>query len=174
MKKLILLCTILLFTTVVFAQDTDTETSKYFLIRHTEKQVDGTRNPHLTKKGVARAKRWGEILKSEKIDVVYSTDYFRTKETASNLIASYLGDGNLNRTIEVKIYDPRKNDLKKFLKKTSGKNVVIVGHSNSTPSFVNDLIGKKKYEEIDESIYGNLYIVSKQGNFTTATLFHIQ
>lgn len=174
MKKLILLYSIFLFTTVIFAQDTETETSKYFLIRHTEKQVDGTKNPHLTEEGIARAKRWGEILKSEKIDVVYSTDYFRTKETAANLITSYLGDGNLNKTIEIKIYDPRNRDIEMFLKETAGKNVVIVGHSNSTPSFVNNIIGKKKYEGIDESIYGNLYVVSKQGGITTATLFHIQ
>lgn len=174
MKKLILLCSIFLFATVIFAQDTETETSKYFLVRHAEKQVDGTKNPHLTEEGIARAKRWGAILGSEKIDVVYSTDYFRTEETATNLIASYLRDKDVNKTIEVKIYDPRNKDIKKFLKETAGKNVVIVGHSNTTPSFVNDIIGKKKYEGINESIYGNLYLVIKQGNFTTATLFHVQ
>jgi broad specificity phosphatase PhoE len=41
-----------------------------------------------------------------------------------------------------------------------GKTVLIVGHSNTTPALVNLALGEDKYEQLDESAYGNIFIVS--------------
>lgn len=154
----------------VQAQDATT----YYFVRHAEKQVDGTKNPHLTEEGKLRSTQWGKMLKNEKIDVIYSTDYFRTKETASGMVAAIMlpekPKPGTNLGIKIKTYDPRNLDLPKFLEETHGKRVVIVGHSNTTPTFVNAILGEKKYEQIDESIYGHLYIVTVVNGKATATL----
>jgi len=173
MKKNILTLLVLMFTLLMYAQDAVTTT--YYFVRHAEKQVDGTKNPHLTKEGEIRASQWGAMLKNEKIDIIYSTDYFRTKETASGILTAMVGDGEELKVgdvinVKIKTYDPRNINLPKFLEETEGKRVVVVGHSNTTPNFVNSIIGKKKYKSIDESVYGNFYIVTITNGVATATL----
>lgn len=150
MKKIIVILLFLCSAQIIRAQETETTT--YFFIRHAEKANDGTKNPHLTEKGKERAEHWAAVLKQYKFDAVYSTDYHRTKETA-------LPTANANN-IETTIYNPRAFDLQKFVNKTKGKTVLIVGHSNTTPMYVNSFIGKNKYTQIQENDYGNLYIVT--------------
>lgn len=59
-------------------------TTTYYLIRHAEKdQSDkSNRNPHLTDEGLKRAENWSKILANVKFDKIYSTNYYRTLETA--------------------------------------------------------------------------------------------
>ena len=47
-----------------------------------------------------------------------------------------------------------------FQKNTAGKTVLVVGHSNTTPAFVNKIIGEKKYKDIDENDNASLFIVT--------------
>ena len=161
MKKLFLIFTILYSIHISAQSDA---TTNYFLVRHAEKQADGTRNPHLTEKGTERANKLASILKYYKIDAVYSTDYHRTKETAKPIATT--------NNVTITLYHPFKLDFKKFLSDTKGKNVVIVGHSNTTPNFVNKLIKKEKHKELSEKVYGNLYIVTikKEGNVSDIVL----
>ncbi|MEZ4792097.1 MAG: phosphoglycerate mutase family protein [Gelidibacter sp.] len=107
--------------------------------------------------GLKRAKHWSTIFGNIHFDAVYSTDYHRTKETAQPT-----ADKN---NIPVLIYQPQNNTvIEEILKNTKGKTVLIVGHSNTVPSFVNAVIGQKKYEDIDDSNNGNLYIVTIIGD----------
>ncbi len=161
MKKLFLFFAILYSFHISAQSDT---TTNYFLVRHAEKQVDGTKNPHLTKEGVKRAEELASILKYYKIDLVFSTDYYRTKETAKPIAEA--------NDIIITSYHPFKLDFEKFLSDTKGKNVVIVGHSNTIPDFVNKLIKEEKYKELSEKIYGNLYVVTinKKGSISDLVL----
>jgi len=136
-------------------------TTTYYFIRHAEKdRTDSSdKNPHLTDVGNARAEKWSNILGDVKFDAVYSTDYNRTRETAKPTASK--------NHLEIKIYDPNTIDAKSFMQETKGQNVLIVGHSNTTPAFVNKIIGHKKYEDIDDSNNGNLYIVTITGNTIT-------
>ena len=43
-------------------------------------------------------------------------------------------------------------------------NVLIVGHSNTIPTFVNELIREKAYPDIEDSNNSNLYIVNICGD----------
>ena len=131
-----------------------TITSTYYFIRHAEKdRTDSTdKNPHLTDIGKSRANHWSEIFGEVKFDAVYSTDYNRTKETAQPT-----ADKN---NLEITLYDPKGINAKSFLKATEGKTVLVVGHSNTTPAFVNKILDQKKYDDIDDSNNGNLYIVT--------------
>lgn len=142
-------------------------TTTYYLIRHAEKdQSDKTnRNPHLTEKGRKRAENWSTILKNVKFDAVYSTDYNRTKETATPTAKA--------NDLELKFYDPRNMDMVKFKKDTKGKTVLIVGHSNTTPMFTNGLLGKKKYEMMNENNNGGLYIVTISNSETSSMVLQV-
>lgn len=137
-------------------QDLSTEgsISTYYFIRHAEKdRSDKTnRDPHLTEIGKARANHWSNILKHVKFDAIYSTDYNRTKETAHPTARA----NNLDLTI----YDASAINDEKFKTDNNGKTVLIVGHSNTPPEFVNTIIGENKYDDIDDSNNGNLYIVT--------------
>lgn len=142
-------------------------TTTYYLIRHAEKdQSDKTnRNPHLTEKGRKRAENWSTILKNVKFDAVYSTDYNRTKETATPTAKT--------NGLELKFYDPRNMDMVKFKKDTKGKTVLIVGHSNTTPMFTNGLLGEKKYEMMNENNNGGLYIVTISNSETSSMVLQV-
>jgi len=150
-----------------YEKEVKQKTTTYYLIRHAEKdQSDkSNRNPHLTEVGKKRADKWANILKNVKFDMVYSTDYHRTKETAK---PTAIVNG-----VELSIYDPRSMDIKSFMKDTNGKTVLIVGHSNTTPMFSNGLIGEKKYNMIDESNNANLYIVTISKDSKTSTLLKV-
>lgn len=146
---------------------TEAKTTTYYLIRHAEKdQSDKTnRDPHLTEKGQKRAKNWANILKDVNFDMVYSTNYYRTKETATPTAKA--------KDLKITYYNPRNLNSKEFLKQTKGKTVLIVGHSNSTPMLTNALLGEKKYDQISEDNNSNLYIVTVTEKEKTSTLLKI-
>lgn len=150
----------LIFSTS-YSQENDNNASKsittYYFIRHAEKdRTDPSdKDPHLTQVGIARANRWSDILGEVKFDAIYSTDYHRTKKTA-------LPTATKNN-LELKIYDPKNIDVTSFMQETKGQTVLIVGHSNTTPAFVNKILGQIKYEDINDSNNGNLYIVTVNG-----------
>ena len=116
----------------------------------------------MTEKGLKRADNWSNVLKDVKFDATYSTDYNRTKETA-------LPTAKANN-LEIKLYDPRKMASKEFLANTKGKNVLVVGHSNTTPMFVNALLSEKKYDMIADNNNGNLYIVTITNNSKSSSV----
>ncbi|UOB17642.1 SixA phosphatase family protein [Abyssalbus ytuae] len=147
---------------LVSCQQTKEETTVYYLIRHAEKDMKnpGDKNPALNKKGQQRAKKWAKMFNN--IDAVYSTNFIRTKSTAAPTAKK--------NNLEVNIYNPFKIDIEAFKEETKGKRVVIVGHTNTIPRFINQLLGEKKYGEIDESEYGNLYKITIKGDKISSEL----
>ena len=142
------------------------KSSTIFLVRHAEKMAVGGRDPLLTKEGMVRAERLGDILNNAGIDEVYATDYKRTQLTAKPT-ANTIGK-------KIKSYSPNNlEDFARLLKtKYEGKEVLVVGHSNTTPNLVNALLNEEKYQEIDEQDYGNFFIVtiSSKGKETAMKL----
>ena len=150
-----------------YQNETEQTTTTYYLVRHAEKdRSDKTnRNPHLTEAGLKRADNWANVLKDVKFDMVYSTDYNRTKETAAPTAKA--------NNVEVSFYDPRDMKLKEFMTSTKGKTVLVVGHSNTTPMFTNGLLGEKKYDMIDDNNNANLYIVTVTEDTKTSTVLKV-
>ena len=147
MKKILLILA-LLFLNISFGQQNITT---YYFIRHAEK-VDSSQNPDLSEKGLKRAELWNKIFSEISFDEIYSTDYKRTLQTASPTATT--------KKIEVKIYNPKTLNIDSFKKETSGKKVLIVGHSNTTPKFVNQIISENLFTDIEDETFGNLYIVT--------------
>jgi broad specificity phosphatase PhoE len=151
MKKLIVL--VLLMMSFLSTEAQQIELTTYYFIRHAEKdRSDGTnKNPELTAIGHQRAMYWSEVFKNVPFDMVFSTDYLRTQQTAAPTA--------MKKGLDLKSYDPKEMYSAEFQKITQGKTVLIVGHSNTTPAFVNKVLGEHKYKDIDDSNNGNLYIV---------------
>lgn len=163
MKKLLTLLITVLIIIPSFSQEEIKETensSTYYFIRHAEKNRSNKddKDPPLVINGQLRAAKWSLVLDNVKFDAVYSTDYNRTRETAQPAAEK--------NNLDITIYNPKELATDSFLKETKGKTVLVVGHSNTTPKFVNAIIGEEKYKQIDDTNNGNLYIVtiSKSGD----------
>ena len=63
------------------------------------------------------------------------------------------------KNIEPKIYSPNKINIPNFIETNYGKNILISGHSNTTPDMVNRLIEEKKYEDMLDTDNKSLYVV---------------
>ncbi|HAI36911.1 MULTISPECIES: SixA phosphatase family protein [unclassified Maribacter] len=131
----------------------ETSISTFYLIRHAEKDRSNPddADPELTQQGLGRAMHWAEILADVELDAIYSTDYNRTSMTAAPT--------SVKQNIDVQYYDPTLIDIAQFKRENLNKNVLIVGHSNTTPEFVNKLIDEQKFYSIDDSENGTLFIV---------------
>ena len=97
------------------------------------------------------------FLKDVNLDVIYSTDYNRTKNTALPT--------SIAKKIVTKEYDAQ--DLEVFSKflKDKKQNALVVGHSNTTGVLAGLLIGKE-IGAFDLNIYNRIYQVvmyNKQG-----------
>ena len=122
-----------------------------FLVRHAEK-VDDSQDPELSEAGRERAATLAEALRSADIEYVHSSDYIRTRNTATPSATEH--------GLEVEVYDPR--DLPALAEKlrAAGGRHLVIGHSNTTPAMV-ELLGGDAGAEIDEpGEYDRLYVVS--------------
>ncbi len=146
MKSLYLLAS-LFFMTISSAQERSTT---IYLIRHAEK-ADSSADTHLSEVGKERATRWMQYLVANRIEAIYTTPYNRTRETAQPLADA------LN--MEVTEYGPREMDLITLAKQHHNTSVLVVGHSNTIPGYINKALGESKYADIPEDEFGQVYIV---------------
>ena len=142
------------------------DTTVFYFIRHAEKDRSDpeNRDPELTEKGLLRAAYWKEVLEQVPLSVVYSTDYKRTLQTAQP-VAEY-------KNLDILIYAPDTMAMQDLAAKHRGKHILVVGHSNTTPQLVNQLLGTDAYQDIDDSNNGNLYIVQQTGNAVNCIVLH--
>ena len=136
------------------------DTAAIFLVRHAEKTPDGN-DPALTKAGRQRAQDLAGLLQDSGIEFVYSTDFARTRDTASPL-AGRLG-------LPVTLYDWNQMDALAAELKTPGRRSLVVGHSDTTSELVG-LLGGEPGPPIDEpGEYDRLYVVrvGPEGSVTT-------
>lgn len=156
MKRQLLILGLAVFTLISCIQNPkkEAETSTYYLIRHAEKDRSDQSNtdPNLTEKGLKRAANWADYFKDLKFDMVYTTDFNRTKQTAEPTAKA--------NGLDMQLYHPSEINIDEFIKNTKGKTVLIVGHSNTIPKFVNELIDETKYGDIEDNNNSNLYKVS--------------
>ncbi|WP_417443798.1 phosphoglycerate mutase family protein [Joostella sp.] len=150
---LILMMGVLLMNCNTATPEIKDQTTTIYFIRHAEKDRSepSEKNPSLTEKGLARAKRWSEIFKNITFDAIYSTDYTRTIETASP--TAYTNN------LDIIKYEPEELNTIEIFKK-GYENVLVVGHSNTVPKLVNKLLKEDRYEDIEDNNNGNVYIVT--------------
>jgi phosphohistidine phosphatase SixA len=125
-----------------------------FIIRHAEKLVG--KDPSLSAQGKLRALRLATLLSSTPLYKVYSTDYHRTRETATAVTQE--------QQVDLSIYDPR--DMATFTQQllTEQGNILVVGHSNTSTDVVERLGADKQPHIDDASEFDRLYIVTLNAN----------
>ena len=163
MKKAVLFMCLVINLHIMDAQEITT----YYFIRHAEKvrSDSSNKNPSLNEVGFKRANKWQEVFSNIKFDAIYSTNYLRTRLTAEPT-ADF-------QSLPILLYDPKNLYDNDFQRKTRGKIVLVVGHSNTINVFVNNILGQEKYPEIDDKNNSNLYIVSIIDEVARAILLKI-
>ncbi len=132
---------------------TEDTISTYYFIRHAEKDRSDPQNvdPELNQDGLGRAIRWAEVFDPVDLDAIYITDFERTAMTAAPT--------SIKKEITPQYYDPKVMIINEFKRQNLGKNVLVVGHSNTTPEFVNQMLGEEKYPQMDDYDNSSLFIV---------------
>jgi broad specificity phosphatase PhoE len=132
-----------------------------YVVRHAEKSEVGE-DPELSGPGRSRAGALAELLRDANIRAIWSSDYQRTRQTASPLA--------MKLDIEIRIYDPRDlpamaEDLVK-----EGETALVVGHSNTTPDLV-QLLGGDPHGAIDDGTeFDRLYVLTMAGESVLSTV----
>lgn len=132
------------------------QATTYYFVRHAEKDTTDSNNkdPQLTEEGIRRANYLATYFSDKELDLFYSTDFSRTIQTLIPTIHQFKGD--------IQSYEASRDTLfhQEFWKTTYGKNVLVVGHSNTNPKFVNEILSENKYDDLDESNYDVFFKVS--------------
>jgi phosphohistidine phosphatase SixA len=138
----------------------------YFVVRHAEKQASessGTTmssNSPLSEAGKQRAEALKDMLRSEKIGYIFSTNTVRTLSTAEPT-KNYFN-------LQTKIYEAEPDDTFIAQLLSLRENTLIVGHSNTVDDIVNKLCGSVKIPaNLLDSAYDDLFVVTKKGKTIT-------
>ena len=161
--KQFLFILLILFSVNLTGQDC----TEIYLIRHAEKDRSDVknRNPELNELGKKRALKWVQVFKNIELDKIYSTNYNRTIQTVTPI--------SEENNIDVLIYSPSKINYENFISENIGAKVLVVGHSNTIPFFVNGLINKEFYQQIDDLNNSNLYVVTICSNNISHKLLYV-
>jgi broad specificity phosphatase PhoE len=110
---------------------TTLEATTVVVIRHAEKQLDGSADPPLSPAGEARAallaKLFGDAHSPGHIDAIYVSPTLRSRRTVEPLAAS------LGLTPLVAAQDDARALAHRVLREHAGQRVLIVGHSDTVP-----------------------------------------
>lgn len=141
------------YTDVVPTPDDSPIAATYYFVRHAEKELDKA-DPPLSDAGYARADALAARLKDVDFDVIYSTNLRRTRDTAAPLVEA--------QNVPLTFYDAGEMiDFADALMAHTG-NILVVGHSNTTPVIVNMIGGEGGLPIVEATEYDRLYVVTRQ------------
>lgn len=159
MKKIIRSFIALMLLASFYGAKAQSKTTTIILVRHAEKEVvtNGDKalqaDPPLSAEGKTRAENLITALKDHTPNAIFSSNYERTRATVTPLA--------VKNGIVIQYYDPRNQQvLAEKLKTLTGQTIVVCGHSNTVPGLVNLLTGENKYQNLDESVYNKIFIVT--------------
>ena len=139
-----------------------TEPLVVYLVRHAERDEDGTSDPPLSDAGRARAELLASMLADAGIQRVHATPYNRTVQTAAPMAMDLGLD-------EVEGYDGRDlTSLNDVLRGAGGRHLVV-GHGSTTRTLV-EVLGGEPGPLIEEFEFDRLYIVTVAGDEVSTTL----
>ena len=144
------------FSEEAFTSDAN-DSYTIYLLRHAEKVQDGSRDPELTVIGRQRSTALADWFIDKDIEVIWSSDYKRTRDTATPILAKL--------KLELALYDP--SDLPDLIIKlvTLQHNAMVIGHSNTTPQLAR-LLCDCEIEDMDDSEHDRLIVISVQDGET--------
>lgn len=151
-----------------------------YVMRHLPKEKVANTDPQLNELGQKMALALSESDFMAHVDVGFSTDYQRTKQTIKPSATRY--------DFDIHLYNPRDNQALVEVINTQhcGKTIVIVGHSNTTPAIVSALGGTFEVSfagkplpantqvQLDESDYGAVFHVKKEQGVVVQGMFRLK
>ncbi|GAA4355072.1 histidine phosphatase family protein [Kangiella marina] len=146
-----------------------------FVLRHLQKQDDGTKDPSLNEVGQQQAQQLSTMKALSTVNHGFYTPYKRTYETLQYV------------DVEKSIYDPTKPEelIQRIKDKHCGETVVVVGHSNTVPSIITALGGsfgvtyagkplkKEPTVYLSEQDYGSIFRVTYHNERIHQQLYHL-
>jgi broad specificity phosphatase PhoE len=125
------------------------------LVRHAER-APGSGDPPISETGQARARALADVGKVAGVQVIITTQFQRTKQTAAPLAESH----GLTMTTVGTQSDIAKHiaEVAAAVRQHAGKTVLVVGHSNTIPAIVGAL-GGPKLADLCETEYDNLFTI---------------
>lgn len=122
-----------------------------YLIRHAEQALEGS-DPPLIEAGHRRAKALSAILRDAEIDVIYTSQYRRTKQTGEAIA----------QALDIPLETMSKYDVAGLVTRLhtqhADDSVLIVSHSGVIPLILRKF-GYSQYVIISKADYDNLFIV---------------
>jgi len=136
-----------------------------YLTRHAEKEseAEDPSNPSLSPCGELRAESLAKMLSDVRLEKSYSTPFERTLGTA-------LPSAEIQQ-LEIETYDPRKLEAFANLLLDRQQDVLVLGHSNTTPVLAGLLAGESA-EAFAEDIFDRLYQVVISADQNRSNVLH--
>jgi broad specificity phosphatase PhoE len=150
MKKLCIIL-VTLFSCNLYAAG---DFTRLILLRHAEKSHNQSKDPALSEKGKKRADALKDLLKFFDIKAVYSSKYLRTIQTAKPLAEK--AKLEINSDIAANDYSALSEHINSLYEKQT---VLVVGHGNTVPAFVNFITKQDKYENLREDEFNKIFFV---------------
>lgn len=139
----------------------------FIVIRHAEKSKEESKDPELSPEGAERSKKLARMLHDAGVTAIYSTNYKRTRNTVMPL--------STEKGIDIQLYESFTSvTIDEVIGKYPGGTIVISGHSNTVPGIVNLLIGNNKFQNLDDSNYSAMFIVSVAERGKVASVTQLQ
>ena len=162
---LLVVCLTSIFCKKEGAQPQNPDSKTYYIVRHAEKDAAVPSNdPPLSNAGTARAMALRDSLVSKEISAIFSTSTNRTLSTAHYT--------SQQKGITVQTYGPIPDAAFITQLKQLPGNILIVGHSNTVDDIVNGLCGETKIQDLAESEYGDLFVVTISGTLAVYSKKH--
>lgn len=138
---------------------TGCSTTTVYIVRHAEK-IDETDSTDLSPAGRQRAVALADTLAGRGIDSIFTTPFRRTRQTAEPLTNRING--------QISSYPAQPNSvIVNRLNRIRGKEVLVVGHSNTILEIAKGLGTQPRLARIDAGDFDNLLIVRiRRGPFT--------
>lgn len=149
-----LLLAALLFAPRLHAQS---QPATVIVVRHAEKEAQPEKDPPLTAAGSQRAASLVDVLRYAGITAVYSTPYKRTMDTARP-VAEHFKLGVVETPIMNRNIAAYADSVAARARRDGGV-ILVVSHSNTIAPVIKAL-GGPELEEIPESDYGNLFVLT--------------
>lgn len=136
--------------------------TRIIIIRHAPKIVskkNGDDSIHkselgLSSEGKRRAEGLANLANEYSVAAIYSTNFKRTKDTVAPLAKKT----NLTINLNIKPFD-YDNQLNDILQNHSRKTVVIVGHSNTVPGFINHILPERNMPNLEHNAYNDIFFI---------------
>jgi broad specificity phosphatase PhoE len=129
------------------------------VVRHAEKATDDPKDPTLSEAGQARADALAKALAGLPLSAAYATQYKRTQLTAAPA-AKACGIEVTVREATAANDATYATDLAHAIRQGApGRNLLVVGHSNTVPALVKALTGVEP-APMGDAEYDRIYVVT--------------